>query len=495
MALPAKISEEKISGDEIPSCVEPGEGRRRSPSTLAAPVVAPSASLSSLAGSGKLGLGPAAVPERELTTRAIALGCAIGAVLAAGNVYTGLKTGFIDPGALTATLVSFTVFAALRRFQPRTFTPLENNIAQTVASSAAVMAFVHGLMGPVPALALMGQAVHPPWSLWAWGLSLGLLGVLVGLWSRRKLIVEDALPFPSGAATAELIRALHVDRRAAVRPMRLLGVASLLAAIVAWGRDGHTAWLPQAFYLPMAVAGLSASGLTLGVAVSPLMAATGILVGLRGAATLAGAGVVAWGVLAPVLVRTHLVPEASYTAIVTWLMWPAFGMMLGGTIGPLFLDARRNLQVLRRTLGDVRNLWRGFAVRSAPALVPAPGTAPGAGAPRRGGAMAFVFVSAVGLLVFTGTRAFGLSAASIAVALVVAVVLAGVCARAAGETDIAPVGNMGTLTQFLFARGGPGGSILAGSIATGSASQTSQTLWALKGGCWALRCEPRPSRS
>ena len=141
-----------------------------------------------------------------------------------------------------------------------------------------------------------------------------------------------------------------------------------MAGIVAWARDGHSAWLPQALYLPMAVAGLSASGLTIGVAVSPLMAATGIFVGLRGAATLAGTGVLAWGLLAPVLVRTHLVPEPSYTAIVTWLVWPAFGMMLGGTIGPLLLGARRSIQVLRRTLGDARNLWRGLFARSAPAI-------------------------------------------------------------------------------------------------------------------------------
>lgn len=480
-ALPAKII-----GDETPSRVEPDERSARSPGATSASTVgtavAPSTPASSLADPGRPGPAPAASPERELTPRAVALGCGIGAVLAAGNVYTGLKTGFIDTGALTATLVSFTTFAALRRFGPRTFTPLENNIAQTVAASAAVMALVHGFTAPVPALALMGQAVHSAWSLWAWGLALGLLGVLVGLWSRRKLIVEDALPFPSGVATAELIRTLHVDRHAGVRPIRLLAVASLTAAIVAWGRDGHAAWLPQALYLPIAVAGLSASGLTLGVAVSPLMAATGIFVGLRGAATLAGTGVLAWGVLAPILVRTHLVQEASYTAIVTWLVWPAFGMMLGGMVGPLFVGARRNVQVLRRIFGDVRTLGRGLFARSRPAIAPVPRTAASEQASRDRRALAVVFVLAIALLVFTGTRAFGLSAGSIAAAVVVAVALAGVCARAAGETDIAPVGNMGTLTQLLFGRAGPGGSILAGSIATGNATQTSQTLWALKGG-------------
>lgn len=466
-ALPAKVSE-----DEVPRHVEAAERSARRPGAASGPTL--------------VGAVGATAPERELTPRAVALGCAIGAVLAAGNVYTGLKTGFIDTGALTATLVSFATFAALRRFGPRTFTPLENNIAQTVAASAAVMVFVHGFMGPVPALALMGQAVHPVWSLWAWGLSLGLLGVLVGLWSRRKLIVEDALPFPSGVATAELIRALHVDRRAGVRPIRLLAVASLMAAVIAWCRDGNAAWLPQALYLPMAVAGLSASGLTIGVAVSPLTAATGIFVGLRGAATLAAASAVAWGLLAPILVRTHMVREASYTAIVNWLVWPAFGIMLGGTIGPLFVGARRNVQVLRRTLGDARTLWRGLVTRAAPPLVPsiapAPGGAPDARARRDRRAMAAACVLAIALLVFTGTQAFGLSAGSIIAAVVIAVALAGICARAAGETDIAPVGNMGTLTQLLFARGGPGASILAGSIATGSATQTSQALWSLKAG-------------
>src|SRR4051812_47881866 len=179
-------------------------------------------------------LSSVTLPERELTPRAVAAGCAVGVVLAAGNVYTGLKLGFIDAGALTATLVTFTMFAALRRFGPRAFTPLENNVAQTVAASAAVMGLVHGLSGPMPALALMGAAAPSAWALWAWGLGLGLLGVLAGVWSRRKLIIDDALPFPSGGATAQLIRVLHSDRGAGVRPMRLMAAAALIAGAVAW---------------------------------------------------------------------------------------------------------------------------------------------------------------------------------------------------------------------------------------------------------------------
>ena len=100
---------------------------------------------------------PAPLPAvRQLTVRALAVGLSIGAVLAAGNVYTGLKSGFIDGGALTAALLSFTFFATFKRLTRLPFGPLENNVAQTAAASAAVMSFVHGLTGPMPALMLMG---------------------------------------------------------------------------------------------------------------------------------------------------------------------------------------------------------------------------------------------------------------------------------------------------------------------------------------------------
>jgi uncharacterized oligopeptide transporter (OPT) family protein len=60
---------------------------------------------------------PASHPpvRRELTVRALAAGCALGALLAAGNVYTALKTGFIDGGAIAAALLAFMVFSGARR--------------------------------------------------------------------------------------------------------------------------------------------------------------------------------------------------------------------------------------------------------------------------------------------------------------------------------------------------------------------------------------------
>ena len=53
---------------------------------------------------------PQAAP-RELTLRAILVGCAIGTLLAAGNVYTSIKTGYIDGGSISAAILGFTFFA------------------------------------------------------------------------------------------------------------------------------------------------------------------------------------------------------------------------------------------------------------------------------------------------------------------------------------------------------------------------------------------------
>lgn len=410
-------------------------------------------------------------PVAELTLRALVVGAGIGVILAAGNVYTGLKTGFIDSGSLTATLLSFAVFAGLRRFGPRAFTPFENNIAQTVAASAAVMAFVHGLMGPIPALKLMG-ATHPLWATWTWGLGLGITGILIGAWSRRKLIVEENLPFPSGGATAALIRALHVEGASAARPVRLLFGAAGLAAAVSWFRDGSPAFFPQGIYLPVTIAGLAASSLTLGLAVSPLTLATGVFIGVRGALTLFVTGLIAWGVVAPIIVHTGVVKDGSYTSLVGWLVWPAFGMMLGGSIAPLVTGGRRQLTAVLQSLRDLRGLLAPRRAASADQRLAGKSRALTVG----------TLLAAVALLVWTGDTAFGLSPAVTIAALVASVVLAGVCARAAGETDIAPVGNMGTLTQLLFAHGGPTTSILAGAVVSGNASQTAQTLWAFKAG-------------
>jgi uncharacterized oligopeptide transporter (OPT) family protein len=405
-------------------------------------------------------------PRAENTARALAVGCAIGAVLAAGNVYTGLKISMIDGGSITAALLGFMLFSRKRSGQAP-YSALENNITQTTAASAAIMGYVAGVGGPIPAMSLMGGR-FPGWALAIWGMAIALVGIFAASLLRRKLVLEEALPFPTGNATGDLIETMFAARASALRRARLLLGGALVAAAVTWFRDGRPKLLPEATMLGGAVAGIPLAALTVGVSWSPLLLSTGVMMGLRAALSMALGAAIAWVGLGPWLVRSGIAAEASFPACSPWLVWPGLGLLMAGSFLPLLLDWR----AVVRALADLPALLRGRTGGMG-------GAQAGAGpSPRLG---AGVVLGLVGIAAI-GRGVFGLHVGSALLAIVVALVLAVVSSRATGETDCAPVGAVGTLTQVVFSGYGPVISILAGSVSMGTSSQAAQTLWAFKAG-------------
>ena len=100
-------------------------------------------------------------------------------------------------------------------------------------------------------------------------------------------------------------------------------------------------------------------------------------------------------------------------------------------------------------------------------------------------------VAGVAGVVRRGARRVRVPPADHLLVLLFALVMAVVSSRATGETDLAPVGAVGTVTQLLFSRCGAIGSMLFASVAFGTSTQAAQTLWALKAG-QKLHAEPRP---
>jgi putative OPT family oligopeptide transporter len=417
-------------------------------------------------------------PRTELTARALLVGGAIGAVLAAGNVYTGLKISIIDGGSITAALLGFMFFATFTRLARRPYSALENNITQTTAASAAIMGYVAGVGGPVPGMALLGRE-FPGWALCVWGLAVALVGIVAAALLRRKLVVDEALPFPTGNATGDLIETIFAVRASAVRRARFLIAGAVVAATVTWFRDGRPHLIPDSTAFGGAIAGVSMRVLTVGMSWSPLLLSTGIMMGIRAAASMALGSAIAWLGLAPWLIRSHIVNEDGFSACAHWLVWPGLGLLFAGSFLPLILDWRSVVRALK----DLRGFVRRRAAGQAPAR-PAQDAAPAAGAGVPALVLAFVAIAVVGRLVF------GLHPLAALVAVLAALVLAVVSSRATGETDLAPVGQVGTLAQLLFSGYGPILSILAGSVSMGTASQAAQTLWAFKAG-ERLRGTPR----
>ena len=412
---------------------------------------------------------PDAAPAhgREATVRALVSGAVIGLVLAAANVYTVIKVGIIDGGAITAALLAFGVFAVLGRNARTPFGALESNITQTTASSAAVMSMVTGVSGQVPALAMMGTRLSST-AVVAFGAAVGVLGVFVAVLLRRRLVVDEALPFPTGAATGEVIEAIFGARRVALRRVQLLLMAAAIAGTVTWFRDGRPALIPQGFMLGGTIGGVAAAALGIGVAASPLMLATGAMVGVRNACGMLLGAASARIVLAPWLQRNGVVPDAQFGSLNGWLIWPSLGLLVSGSFLPLLLDRGAIVRSFRQ-LASLGGDWN--ATRRAG------GTDPSA---RR--AVPLVLASAA-VVIVCGWLAFGTKPLETVAGLALALVLANVAARATGETDFSPAGPVGSVgLMALASRGTTTGMMTGGTLSQGMASQVSQTLWAFRAG-------------
>ena len=390
--------------------------------------------------------------ERELSARAVAFGLLLGVPLAAANVYAGLKLGVVDSGGTTIILLAFAAFGTGRR----RFSPRETTVSQVAGSSAATMALTAGLVGPIPALAMSGRAIDPG-SVVLWGCALAIFGSLLAIPFRRTFLEVKQLAFPSARASGEVIVKLFSAEAAGGRTAVwvLVGTGAAAAAFTV-ARDQFQ-WVPAAWYLPVALAGVPAAALAIGFNLSPLVIGVGVLVGARvGISMLIGA-VLAWMLIAPVLVHRGIA-GASYPELVTWTLWPGAALMVTGSLTALFLGARDMLRAWRETpaAGEATAAWvRPAVIASAIAVV------------------------AVGWVGFGVHPLHGL----LAVALGAAFSLAGM--QATGETDQTPSGPLGGLTQVMVGGlppGGVGTPLHAGGVVNGAVTHSSQMLNAWKTG-------------
>jgi len=390
-------------------------------------------------------------PTPELTPAALSAGLAVGVLLALGNVYMGLKTGMWDSGSITASVLAFGILTAWGRLAGRRASPLETNLAQSAAAAAGAAPAAAGLLGAIPALHLLGRDT-PAWVAAAWGASLGVLGALLALALRRRLLEEERLPFPTGFAAAGVIRAAHGGEGAGARPLLLAG---LLSAAAALARDLLGAFAAAAAW-PGRLAGTAAAAYGLGLAWSPMMWAAGVLVGPRSGLGAAAGGILAYAVIGPRLVEAG-VAQPSFESLVAWLVWPGVGLLLGSTAVSLASQRRAFAGAARDLLALRGGGWGGGALALAAAA----------------GALAL------------GLGPGGLSPAEALLSLALCLPLAAVCARAAGLTDFSPAGDVGQLslaTTALATGAAPGAAIAAGQVTAGAAAQTAVSLWSLRAG-------------
>jgi uncharacterized oligopeptide transporter (OPT) family protein len=415
--------------------------------------------------------------QRQLTVRAVLVGGVLGMLMAVSNLYTTLKLGWAFGVAITACVLSYVMWNALRSLSRGRLTPmslLENNCMQSTASAAGYS--TGGTVGSAfGALLLMAApdatslAVSPWYVLVPFVFLTAALGVFIAIPLKRQLVNHEQLAFPSGIAAAETLRSLYSEGREAMQKAIALiiamgvggvvgllrGVGSLAELMQQIGRpqpwlERINQWcgIPDIKDLPTWMAPVQ--GLTLrGYAFEPsvLLIGAGMIVGLRVSLSMLAGSLLLYLVVVPWLfaIDRDSAGVAGYVASLTitnnatdpvrWALWGGTALMVAASLTSAALQWKTFL----RAFGIVRQARGGGAEADALAAIEVPNS------------WFFAGLIPIGIgLVTVQSCAFSVSIPLGIVAVLMSGVVALVCCRATGETDTTPIGAMGKLTQLLY---------------------------------------------
>jgi OPT family oligopeptide transporter len=273
---------------------------------------------------------------RQLTPRAVVVGMILGAVMCLSNLYVILKTGWSLGVTVTACILGFGLFRALRALgiSREPFTMLENGAVCSVAAAAGYMTG-GGNMAAVPALLLLTGMRPTGVIMFFWFAVIAAMGVCAAIPIKRELVNAEKLPFPMGTATAETLLSLH-NAESESNKARWLGWASVIGACVAWLRDAKAAWMPfnlrGSFPLPFSIGGLGAGQWTLAFDGSLILFGSGAIVGFRTTWSMLLGAVLTYGFLAPAMYAEGVIKTVSYKGIMQFALWPGAAMLISSAL-------------------------------------------------------------------------------------------------------------------------------------------------------------------
>ncbi len=307
---------------------------------------------------------PASESMAELTPRAVILGVFLAMLMGAANAYLGLKAGMTIAATYTAAVVAMAVLKAVGG------TLLEENAARTVGSIGGNVAT--GAIFTLPAFFIAG-VWNPFFSTEHYILSTimlafaGALGIMFVTVLRRVLVDDAELPFPESIAAAEI----HKSGRAGIGNSRSLltgmGVGALFSLLTEF-KIIAAGW-------QKVVSVAKGTLLLRGPAMSPAYFGVGYIIGPKLGAINFSGGVLAWGLLTPLIAyflhREDPAAVKDWTAELTFV-WKNYVRYIA--IGGMLVGAFYTLWRMRSSLYS--GLTRSFSYlrQSAAADAAAPRT-------------------------------------------------------------------------------------------------------------------------
>src|SRR5690348_3182889 len=252
---------------------------------------------------------PETMEMKEFTFRALLIGLVMTAILGSANAYLGLKAGM----TIAATYPAAVIGMALLRLMKGSL--LEENIARTVGSIGESVAA--GAVFTIPAFVMAdlwpGLTKDQYWKSVALMIIGGTLGILFVTLLRRVMVEDPELPFPESVAASEIHKAGQQGAKAAKILFANMGFGALMYFLSQINLFWYTRQL--LVKIPSMAKGLiigrgstaptvATGGMTTftSPAISPAYLGVGYIIGPRLAALNFAGGVVAWGLLVPLLI-------------------------------------------------------------------------------------------------------------------------------------------------------------------------------------------------
>lgn len=324
---------------------------------------------------------PETVSMTEFTLRAVLPGLVMTLVLGAANAYLGLRAGVTIAATYPAAVISM---AVLRIWKGSI---LEENIARTAGSIGESVAA--GAIFTLPAFVIAGvwPSFTPEDAYWkstALMLVGGVLGVLFVSLVRRVMVEDRELPFPESVAASEIHKAGQRGASAAKHlfyNMGLGGLVYILGVLRLFAPDkeflfkvGSLGMSRIRFGSGAEAPALSTGGVTTFAApsVSPAYLGVGYIIGPELAALNFSGGVLAWGLMVPLImfllgpqIQTLLPPGTDVSNPESWadqigLVWRfivrpiAVGGMLVGAAFTLYRMRKNLFGGLGRAFGELK---------------------------------------------------------------------------------------------------------------------------------------------
>lgn len=312
----------------------------------------------------------------EFTIRALLIGLVMSVVLGAANAYLGLKAGMTIAATYPAAVIGMAILKVFKG------SILEENFARTVGSIGESVAA--GAIFTLPAFFVAGiwTDFFTPAHYITASLILvcgGVLGIMFVALLRRVMVEDKELPFPESVAAAEI----HKAGRSGGGGSKFLFGAMIGGALIEvlkkfslfpgnW--EKFVSFAQAKIGLGSAGAATAKGGLLLSSpGISPAYMGVGYIIGPKLGALNFSGGLVAWGLLVPIITYflapsiftdTFTDTEANWTilSVAVWknIVRPiAIGGMLVGACFTLWRMRKSLIAGIARSVGDVKKAASG----------------------------------------------------------------------------------------------------------------------------------------